>query len=248
MLTPGINQNAASIKFSEIIYGAEPVVVQSVSLASGFSYNALGSLIGTPVASPGSSFVLFDSTDETQMLWGVTYDTWVNTVDVAASLTPINFTGNIATTAGNLYTPTVGNITGSNGLTPNLAQSVITGVNVNANNLVLGARITGVGIPAGSTIIQILSPTVIVISGNVTATATDRALVTYPVEASNALVGVATVQGNSTQWIKSALVGVNGATDITTYLTGNPTLARSFNRYNGAVAIPVVTFTFMGGK
>lgn len=246
-LTPAINQNAANITFPSIVYGAEPAVIPQVTLASGFTYRAMGSLIGTPISTPGSSYFLYDSTDNTQELWGITYDTWLNANNLAAALAPFTMTGNISTAAGSISTPTVGNIAGNNGLNPSLARSVVTNISINTSLLTLGARITGTGIPANSTILQILSSSAIVISGNVTATTTGVTLTSYSVQSADALVSVATVQSNTTQWIESALVGVNGATDITSFITANPTLARSFIRYNGATAIPVVTFTFIGG-
>ena len=165
-LVPSINQNAANITFNSIIYGAEPSVLTPVSLASGFAYTAMGSLIGTSLASPGSSYFLFDETDATQQLYGITYDEWFNSVAFAGSQAPFTFTGNIATTAGSIYVPTVGNIAGSNGLNPYLATSVITGVSVNANNLTIGSAVRGTGLPANSTILAILSATVILVSGN----------------------------------------------------------------------------------
>lgn len=251
---PNINQKAASTSFKRIHLGESPSVKKQVALASGFSYNAMGSLIGTPVASPGSSFFLFNATDATQMLWGITFDTYSNSVDLAGSLTPISMTGNISTATGQILnssgviTPVVGNIAGSNGATPSLARSVITGLNINANNLVLGASISGTGIPSGSTIVQVLSSSAIVISGNVTATTTGVALTTYPVTAANSLVTVATTQGNSTEWIQNQLVGVNGTADIATYITANPSLARSYPNYSGSQVFNVVSFNFLGGK
>jgi len=129
-LTPAINQNDAYVSFNEITWGAEPSVITQVKLDTGFTYAPLGSMIGTPIATPGSSYFLFDSTDDTQSLFGITYDKYLDASAFALAQTSFTFTGNIATTAGSVTVPTVGNIAGSNGLAPQLASSVITGCRI----------------------------------------------------------------------------------------------------------------------
>lgn len=200
-----------------------------------------GSLIGTLASAPGANYFLYDSTavDELkQNLVGVTYDKFFNPVSFTAAQTGFTFTGNIAT---------ANNVASSNGLSPNLATSLITNIGSTAT-LVPGAAISGAGVPAGATILEIVSSTSIRISGNVTATTASVTLTSYLVPASDALMGVATTSNNTTQWIKSKLVGVNGATDINNFLTANPTLATQVIRYNGQTQIPVVSFNFIGGN
>ena len=316
-LNPAINQNAASIKFPEIIFGAEPAVLQSVQLNSGFLYQK-GSLIGTNMTF--TEYFLYDSTDVTQLLFGVLYDDWVNTPAFAASQAPFTFTGNISTNAGNIGNTTTvnftanthssttidnisvntniipigsavsgpgipvgatvativssssitisaaatatatavslsatatgvieGNIVGNNGNDPVLATSVITGISINTAALTIGAQITGTGLPTNATILSILSPTAILIVGNVTAITTGVTLTSYTVAAPEGRLNVATTQNPTTQFLFTSLVGVNsGQTDITNFLASNPNAARKFNRYNGQLAIPVVTFNIIG--
>ncbi|CAN5950510.1 unnamed protein product, partial [Sphagnum jensenii] len=129
-------------------------------------------------------------------------------------------------------------------------SNAISSISVNTNTLVVGASITGAGIPAGATIATITSASAITISANATATATGITMTSARVTSitstyagfADSQIAVATTANVSTQWIQSALVGVNGTTDIVSYITANPSLARTFVHYTSGQA----TLYFVG--
>lgn len=177
---------------------------------------------------------------------GATIATIVNSssITISAAATATASGVSLSSTASGII---VGNIVGNNGFDPKLGISIITNSSIDTATLTIGATISGTGLPANSTIINILSPTAFVITGNVTATTTGVTLSSYAVAYPAGLLNVATTQNPTTQFLYTKLVGVNaGQTDIDNFLTNNPNAARKFVRYNNQLQVPVVTFNIIG--
>ncbi len=177
---------------------------------------------------------------------GIPADTVVTAIVSAAAFTISNAATSTVTNLTLTLTTSgivVGNIPGSDGSTPVLATSVITGITSTAG-LVVGALVTGTDIPANSTILEILSSTAILIANNVTATTGGLTITSYLTGASNLLVNVATTQNSTTQWRYDYFVGANGTTvDIDALIAGGA--AELLTLPNGAPGIQVVTFNFL---
>lgn len=313
-----INQNVASIRFSALIVGASPAIVQPQVLQPGFPYQSgVLNMIGVKVVGGQNQYVLYDNSDNTQTFYGVTFDNWLNSNNFALSQTPITFVGNTSIALGNAgqtyvqnitgttnssttitnvsintagialgtvlsgegivpgttvtATPSAtsltisvatltsvagvaiaattsgiikGNIPGSNDVNPYLPTSVVTGI-TNTATLVIGALVSGTGIPAQSTILEILSPSAILIAGNVTSTQTSLTITSYLTPASQMLVDIATTQNATTQFRYNYLIGAQGGqVDIDALIAANS--AQLLTLPNGSLGIQVVTFNFMG--
>ena len=206
-LQANINQNAAQVNFSALIAGASPAILQPQVLQPGYAYLA-GYL--NMIGLKSGQYVLYDSTDVDQSFYGLTYDSWENINSFVASQNPFTFTGNTSTARGNDGQTFIQNITGTTA-----SSTTITATSINTNLLVIGASVTGAGIPSGTTIATIASASSFTISNAATTSVTNNPLVI-----TTSAITVGNIAGNNGVDPSIAMTVITGITSTSNLLVG----------------------------
>lgn len=204
-LQANINQTAAQINSSAVIVGEQPAITKPLQLQPGAWKAGFLNMVGYKAST--NQYVLFDATDNTQKFYGLTYDNWVNVNGFIASQNPYTFTGNISTALGNAGQTYVQSFTCTTDST-----TTLTDLSINANNLVIGAVLSGAAFTPGTTVATIVSSSSITISAaaltagsDVAVTAVTSGIVTGNQPASN---------GTNPYPATSVITGISSTTNI----------------------------------